>query len=184
MGYSNKRNAAIGEKFGDVRFVNFTAIDNLLAGIEMSLADETGLGTTRIEDALIVGYSANGGDFKEYTTKGIFTPRSDGFMVKNVRFYNFGGSDMAALASCSHCWHPASTDSDARTIRFSELKFFNVSKKISFITPRKAIFLDLDGSLTESQSGPKFITPYYPYNDVPECKRDDNVYDGLVCSNV
>mmetsp|Transcript_43946 Transcript_43946/g.42507 ORF Transcript_43946/g.42507 Transcript_43946/m.42507 type:complete len:107 (-) Transcript_43946:642-962(-) len=42
LGYKNKKNGAIAEKVGDVRFVNFKLADNLLAGIEFSLTGETG----------------------------------------------------------------------------------------------------------------------------------------------
>jgi len=38
-GWKCKRNGAIAEKVGDVRFINFKTADNILAGIEFSLAD-------------------------------------------------------------------------------------------------------------------------------------------------
>jgi hypothetical protein len=54
-------------------------------------------------------------------TRGIITPRGDGLIIDNIRFYNFNESNTSAFGSCSHCWHDGSTDSGARTIRFSRL---------------------------------------------------------------
>jgi len=39
VSWKNKRNGAIAEKVGDVRFHNFKTADNILAGIEFSLTD-------------------------------------------------------------------------------------------------------------------------------------------------
>lgn len=107
-----------------MRFINFKVADNLVAGIEFSLTGETMDGLAQIYNALIVGYSAN----SENTTKaaplyGIITPRTENFTINGARFYNFDLTGMAALGSCSHCFHPASTDSGARTVTFSNLVF-------------------------------------------------------------
>lgn len=54
---------------------------------------------------------------------GLITPRSENFTVSNVNFYNFDLDGYAAIGTCSHCYHPASTDSGARTVTFSKLYF-------------------------------------------------------------
>lgn len=133
-GYKNQRNGAIAERVGDVRFVNFKVADNILAGIEFSLTDQTMDGTAMIANALVVGHSANADDeTKSNSPHGIITPRTENFQVHNVSFYNFDLNDMAALGSCSHCFHPAATDSGARTITFSGLYFdTTVTKKIRY----------------------------------------------------
>ena len=89
-GYKNGRNGAIFETVGDVRCVNFKTADNILAGIEYSLTDQTVEGTAQINGALIIGRSENA----DSTTlgaspHGIITPRTENFIVKNVKFFNF-----------------------------------------------------------------------------------------------
>ena len=84
--------------------------------------------STRIENALVVRQTENS-DPKEMEgmfTRGIITPRGDGLVIDNVRFFNFDAPKTSAFGSCSHCWHSASTDSGARTVRFSKLSFTNV----------------------------------------------------------
>jgi len=85
--------------------------------------------------------------------------------VHNVSFYGFDVGGKAAIGSCSHCFHPASTDSGARTVTFSGLKFdTTVTTKIKYQFPFRDIFYDLDGTLTGL--GPKsWATPYWRHNE-------------------
>ena len=65
-----------------------------------------------------------------------------------MKFFNFDWNKAAALGSCSHCFHPAATDSGARTVTFTNLSFTSVTRKILYQYPWKAIYKDTDGSLT------------------------------------
>lgn len=122
--WKNGRNGAIAEKVGDVRFHNFKVADNKLAGIEFSLTDDHGDNTTRINNALIIGRTNNSEAALEWSEPyGIINPRTENFRVDGARFFNFDWNQAAALSSCSHCFHPAATDSGARTVRFSNLSF-------------------------------------------------------------
>jgi len=87
------------------------------------------------------------------------------------------------LSTCSHCYHPQATDSGARTITTSNLKFDStVHTRIRYDYPYKAIFYDLDGTLTEK--GPQtWATHHYPHLDVPECEHLEWVYNGVTCDN-
>jgi hypothetical protein len=121
-GWKNSRNGAIAEKVGDVRFINFKTADNLKAGIEFSLTAEFGDDMAQINGALIIGKSSNtDGKIESASPYGIITPRTENFQVKNVKFFNFNFNNAAALGSCSHCFHGASTDSGARTVTFTNL---------------------------------------------------------------
>ena len=63
-----------------------------------------------------------------------------------------------------------------------ELKFdASVPKRISYQYPWRAIFYDADGSLT-SGAPRSWATPYWKHNEQPECRVDEDVYDGIVCS--
>lgn len=150
-GWKNNRNGAIAERVGDIRFKDFQVADNLLAGIEFSLTAEVGDARAQINGALIVGNSANAEAMTNAGSQhGIITPRTENFQVHNVKFYNFNLNEQAALGSCSHCFHPAATDSGARTVTFSGLYFHptSVTKKIRYQYPFRDIYYDLDGSLT------------------------------------
>lgn len=57
--WKNRRNGAIAEKVGDVRWENFKVADNLVAGLEFSLTTETADGTAQINGALVIGRSEN-----------------------------------------------------------------------------------------------------------------------------
>ncbi len=59
MGYKNKINGAIAERVGDVRFINFKVTDNLVGQIEFSLTGDVADNLAQINNALVVGYSAN-----------------------------------------------------------------------------------------------------------------------------
>jgi len=102
--------------------------------------------------------------------------------VHNVNFYNFDFNEAAALGSCSHCFHPAATDSGARTVTFSGLYFDDatVPRRIRYQYPDRAIYYDLDGTLT-GLGAQTWATPYYPSVDQPECTHEADKYDGVIC---
>lgn len=182
--WKNGRNGAIAEKVGDVRFHGFKVADNKLAGIEFSLTDDHGDNTTRIDNALIIGRTNNSELALEISEPyGIIGPRTENFRVDNVRFYNFDWNNASALSSCSHCFHPAATDSGARTIRFSKLKFDSSVKRLAnYQYPWKVMFLDEDGSLTGKGPG-SWASPYYAHHNVSECEHNATYYGGVFCDN-
>ena len=91
--WRNGRNGAIAEKVGDVRFHNFKTADNGLAGIEFSLA--TGADDTAgIYNAVIIGKTANGAGGSPH---GIITPRTENFVIRGAKFFNFNFGGAAAL---------------------------------------------------------------------------------------
>jgi hypothetical protein len=108
-------------------------------------------------------------------------PRTENFRVDGARFFNFDWNQAAALSSCSHCFHPAATDSGARTIRFSNLSFDSSVQRIAnYQYPWRAIFLDEDGSLTGK--GPmSWATPYYAHHNQTECEYNETYYGGVFC---
>lgn len=117
IGYKCNRNGAIAERVGNVQFENFKVADNLLAGIEFSLTEDADMNMAKINGALIIGKSDNTEDLLDWASPhGIITPRTENFMIENVKFYNFNFKSAAALGTCSHCFHSASTDSGARTV--------------------------------------------------------------------
>lgn len=136
-----------------------------------------------IDGGIVVGKSTNdsvGGTLATSSPRGIITPRSEWFGVKNVEFHNWNWMDAlknpaAAIGSCSHCWHGAATDSGARQVNFSGLKFTDVTTRINYQVPWRAIYYDADGTLTGEAKG--WATPYWKHNHWPgECDLDSNQY--------
>ena len=131
--WKNNRNGATALRVGDIRFNNFKTADNLLAGIEFSLTNQPGVGDDGpgIYNALIIGRTENTEELLDSKQPhGIITPRTENFVIRGAKFFNFNWNNAAALGTCSHCFHPASTDSGARTVRMSGLEFNDVTKKI------------------------------------------------------
>lgn len=167
-----------------MRFENFKVSDNLLAGIEVELTNTMVDGYAMVNGALVIGHSNNA----DYLTNaapshGIIGPRTEGFQVHNVTFYNFDIADKAALGTCSHCFSPPSTDSGGRTLTVSNLKFdASTTVRIRYQEPWREILYDVDGSLTGL--GPRtWATSYWRHNLHPECQVNMQVYDGLICNN-
>jgi hypothetical protein len=119
----NEEDNAIFEEMGAVSFIDFKVADALLGQLEVSfVTDGIVDGYVNIVNALSIGQSDNtqvpvgsgtGG------TRGIITTRSEYLTIQGAAFYNFpefdvNGGTPAAFGTCSHCWHPASTDSGAR----------------------------------------------------------------------
>jgi hypothetical protein len=134
--WKNKRNGAIAGKVGDVRFHNFKTADNILAGIEFERTDTTAENRAQVKDALIIGKSENTEQLLEDIRgpHGIIAPRSENFTIDGAKFYNFNWNKAAALGDCSHCFHPAATDSGARTYVVRNLFFDDatVPRKIRY----------------------------------------------------
>jgi len=139
----------------------------------------------QIQDSLVVGRSANPDDVIDWANShGVITAKSENHIVRNIRFYNFDWNDAAALGSCSHCFREDATDSGARTVKVEGLWFdeATVPRKIRYQYPRRAIYHDLDGSLT-GKGANSWATPYYAHHDLPECEQDLEVMDGVLCDS-
>lgn len=122
-----------------------------------------------IDGALVIGRTTNTEhDLDIAMPHGIITARSENFEVHNVDFYNFNWETAAAIGTCSHCFHDAATDSGARTVRFSGLSFTDVTYKVNYQIPWRAILADLDGTLTGLDAN-SWATPYWKHNDWDEC---------------
>ena len=183
VGYKNGRNGVIGGEMGAVVFQNIKVADNVLAGIEIEKDVNSGEGVGYVDGALVVGRTtANSATFNA-NPHGIITPRTDRWWVKNVRFYNFDFGTAAAFGSCSHCFSPPSTDTDARTVKFEGISYdeATVPVKVRYQFPYRAIFYDVDGSLTGRGAG-AWATSDWTHNRAwaDDCELVDE-YGGLLC---
>lgn len=164
VSYKNGRNGAIAERVGAVQFHNFKTADNILAGMEFSLTEDIIDGYAKIVGGFVVGKSENTEEALENANPhGIITPRTENFSVEGTKFYNYNWGDAAGFGTCSHCFHPAATDSGARTIRVSDLVFDDTTtKRIRYQYPERAIFYDETGGLTGKGPG-SWAVPDWPH---------------------
>jgi len=98
--------------------------------------------------------------------------------------FNFNWGTAAGIGTCSHCFHPASTDSGARTTTFEKMFYDEetVPRRIRYQKHFKAILYDLDGTLTGM--GPNsWATPFYEHMDQPGCRKSEERHAGAVCDN-
>jgi len=183
--WKNKRNGAIAGQVGDVRYNNFKVADSILANIEFEETYDTGYFTAMIQNAVLIGRSANTEEALDFANpRGIITPRSDNFVIDGVKFFSYDFGTAAGIGSCSHCWHPSATDSGAREVKMRNLIWDDatVPRRLRFQTPWHAIYKDLDGSLTGL--GPDtWATPYKEHFEVPECTTSLDIHDGVICDS-
>ena len=153
----------------------------MLAGIEFSLTHEYGDNMAQINDCLINGRSNNTDVYiNNAFPRGVITARTENFLVQNTRFFNFNWNLAAAFGTCSHCFHPAATDSGARTTSLRNLTFDStVTRFINYQFPYVEILHDLDGTFTGL--GPNsWATPYHAHHNVKECQVRPE-YNGTIC---
>jgi hypothetical protein len=95
-----------------------------------------------VENGLVIGKSSNEEPtLLSKSPHGVISPRTEYFTVKNTKFYNFNFNNAAALGDCSHCFHPAATDSGARTTKTIGLYFDStVTKRIKYQYPNTGIY--------------------------------------------
>jgi hypothetical protein len=151
LSYKNNRNGAIAERVGAVQFHNFKTADNVLAGMEFSLTEDVLDGYAKVVGGLVVGKTENTeAKLESASPHGIITPRTENFSVEGTAFYNYDWNEAAVIGTCSHCFHPAATDSGARTSTVSGLYVDDatVARRVRYQEPFRAIIHDLDGTLT------------------------------------
>ena len=183
ISYKNGRNGAIAERVGAVQFHNFKTADNILAGMEFSLTEDIIDGYAKIVGGFTVGRTENTEEALDIAQPhGIITARTEGFSIEGTKFYNYDWNDAAAFGTCSHCFHPAATDSGARTIRVRDLVFDDsVTLKIRWQYPERTIFADETGELTGLGAN-TWAVPYWPHLMQPEC-AEDALVGGIICDN-
>ena len=172
------RNGAIAEQVGDVRLVGFKVADNILAGIEVTYAGYSPwYTTTRISDAVVIGNTGNtenlcGG------AKGIVTPQTDGFLVENVRLYNFDNTQFI-FGDESHSVQCPVFDGGGRLVKLAGIKFYNSNQMFHWGTPQRGIFEFTDTNSFVPQN--TTIAAFWTHLITPDCSYETK-YNAIVCN--
>jgi hypothetical protein len=79
--------------------------DSKFAGMQSHKGNWSDEGAV-LDNALIVGKSFGNANPDEYYNgaRALVVPRTNGFLAKNIKIYNFG-SNTALIESCSVCWN-------------------------------------------------------------------------------
>jgi hypothetical protein len=190
----NGETGLLAEEMGNTIFRNFTIADSGKAGMQFH---KTNFSKELVvaQNNVIIGQTLSNGlpDASLSGTFGIITPRTDGFKVSGVRFYNFP-TTMTVFQSCSVCNNGDLVVTSGKASFFEGISYTNVlGKYIQWNGPRRNIFYDIDGSLSSSIfSGSTVrpnstILPYYLHNDISgKCFNATNqtMWDtSLICDN-
>lgn len=142
-----------------------------------------------MRNSLIVGKSignpADDADLEN--TRGLITPRTDGFSVENVHFENFEKT-MTVFKSCSFCFHFKKWVQGGKLTKFTGITYAGITstKKIFWENWRREIYEDLDGSLT-GKAAHSWVTPSGIHlKDQTACTTSSaeatSWDDGVICS--
>lgn len=186
MGYKCGRSAIITEITSHTTFKNIKAADCLQSGIEITRPGYGKESEGKVENALIVGMSANAGAASLYSgAKGIVTGQRDTFLFKNIRFHKFDQDTTgnAAIGTTSHSDKSLEGEGFCNTASLEGLTFTSVTHKIAWDS-EVAILHDKDGSLTGA-GGERWLTMWEPYFNINTCSKDevlDKDTASVICS--
>lgn len=191
--WKNKECGFLGEELGYTTISNFRTIDSVKGGMQFHKTNFT-KELVVATDSVIVGYSSGNGpadlDAEYKNARGVIAARTDGLLVQNVQFFNFGPT-MTPLQSCSECFDFRLWVTGGKTTFFKNISYNNIQGDYIFWEKwRREIFMDLDGSLlapaVSALSLPAqskgSITPYRPSLLIPgHCHHiNDSSWDNAI----
>lgn len=107
---------------------DFKTIDNVKAGLQFHKTNYT-KELVVATDSVIVGYSQGNGpvdvDIDYNNGRGVIASRTDGLLVKNIQFFNFGAT-MTPLQSCSECHDFRLWVTGGKTTYFQNITYHNI----------------------------------------------------------
>lgn len=168
-------------------FENFYLVDNKQSGFNSYLTNRTDEEVI-LKNSIIVGKSLGNAatDGELDLTRGLITPRTDGFRVENVHFANFDNT-MTVFKSVSFGWHFKKWVTGGKLTRFTGISYENiVSKKMFWENWRREIYEDLDGSLS-GRNAHSWVTPSGPHltassKCTTSSAENTDWDDGVICS--
>ena len=178
--YKNGGNGIFGKVNGALHHVNTKLADNGAGELSWVRYEQVQYGwLPSIQNLLAVGTVDDSAVATLPWKIGLYLSQSEYHYIKGATFVNYGSSP--ALSGCNDCDSAESYKQGGYTYRMQGLKFINSNVRTYWSDPPKEIFYDLDGSLTGYVNGT--ATPYYPWNEWPECVKQDATYsNGLVCN--
>lgn len=181
--FRNRDNGVFVKHGGDIHHINPRVIETANTDINWVILEVAYGWNPHLVNALVIGNLAPWAR-PIWPKTGIFGPQNEWFFVDGATLVNFdspaitGASGallappaaVGAISMCNSCDSDQFYRQGGYTSRWRGLAFVNTSRRVAWTPPFKEILWDLDGTLTGSVNGT--VTPYYAYNDWPECPRD------------
>ena len=178
--YKNGGNGIFGKVNGAIHHVNTKLADNMQGELSWVRYEAVVYGwLPSIQNLLAVG-TVDSSAVETLPWKiGLWLSQNEYHYIQGATFVNYGSNP--ALSGCNDCDSAESYKQGGYTYRIEGLQFINSAVRTYWSDPPKEIFYDLDGSLTGYVNGT--ATPYYPWNEWPECVKQGATYtNGLVCN--
>ena len=178
--YKNGGNGIFGKVNGAIHHVNTKLSDNSQGELSWVRYESVVYGwLPSIQNLLAVGTHDSSAVASLPWKIGVWLSQNEYHYIQGATFVNYGSSP--ALSGCNDCDSAESYKQGGYTYRIEGLQFINSAVRTFWSDPPKEIFFDLDGSLTGYVNGT--ATPYYPWNEWPECVKQGATYtNGLVCN--
>ena len=178
--YKNGGNGIFGKVNGAIHHVNTKLADNLQGELSWVRYEAVVYGwLPSIQNLLAIGTIDTSAMATMPWKIGVWLSQNEYHYVQGATFVNYGTNP--ALSGCNDCDSAESYKQGGYTYRIGGLAFINTTVRTYWSDPPKEIFYDLDGSLTGYVNGT--ATPYYPWNEWPECVRQGAMYtNGIVCN--
>uniref|UniRef100_A0A0G4ICS1 PA14 domain-containing protein n=1 Tax=Chromera velia CCMP2878 TaxID=1169474 RepID=A0A0G4ICS1_9ALVE len=121
------------------------------------------------------------GDISGSGRSGISAPQFEYWWMDDVTLMNFGNG--RALAGCSSCDSDTDFSQGAFTYRTRNMKYPGSNVHVTWRSPFKEIFWDMDGTLTGAGAN-TFTTPSYEFSAAhPACSAGGSQVDsGIICT--
>ncbi|CAD8161606.1 unnamed protein product [Paramecium octaurelia] len=184
--WKNDECGILAEELGNIYFKDIMIADSRYAGFQSHKTNYSYEGAV-LDNALIIGKSIYNAQPDAYYqgSRAIIVPRTNGFLAKNIRMFNFGNYS-ALIESCSTCWHDLMWVQGGKNTHFMNLRAYNSDQahRIYWQKHRREIFWDIDGSFTNIDGG-AYIIPYKKHIDgIPGCvTHPEDFWDNsIICA--
>ena len=159
VSYRNHEDGVLAEEVGNMVFDSFYLLDNKQSGFNSYLTNRTDEEVI-LQNSIIVGKTVgnHASDGELDLTRGLITPRTDGFKADNVHFANFDGT-MTVFKSVSFGYHIKKWVTGGKLSRFNAISYAGISSDMMYWENwRREIYEDMDGSMT-LRNVPVWVTP-------------------------
>lgn len=90
-------------------------------------------------------------------------PRTDGLVVKGVKFVNFEKANTECFQTCALCNNGLTMTAGGHSSHISGVSYVGtINQKVTFTNQKNEIIHDVDGSVSLS-AAESFITPSFPH---------------------
>lgn len=150
--YKNKKVAILGYELGNLVLNNFVLFDNVRAGFQVHLTNDTEHGVVFKNGIIVCKSGINGAPNELHTaenTAGVITPRTDGLTIESTYFRSFfAGTTVIAVASENYNEYVRIQGGKTVFIKSSFVISSTGAGLVRYIGPATNLVVDLTGDFT------------------------------------